>query len=122
MSTLDKIFYAMLLFIPAAIATFYLSFPPLAVFACAALAIVPLAKLIGESTRLTFAALCIGDNFTMGIDDAIKAAEFVRCSEILGLHYNTFAPIKIDAPAAVGKFKAARQNLHLLAPGASHNF
>ena len=79
-------------------------------------------KLIGESTRLTFAALCIGDNFTMGIDDAIKAAEFVRCSEILGLHYNTFAPIKIDAPAAVGKFKAARQNLHLLAPGASHNF
>ena len=79
-------------------------------------------KLIGESTRLTFAALCIGDNFTMGIDDAIKAAEFVRCNEILGLHYNTFPPIKIDALAAVEKFKAARQNLHLLLPGESHNF
>jgi L-ascorbate metabolism protein UlaG (beta-lactamase superfamily) len=79
-------------------------------------------KLIGESTPLTFAALCIGDNFTMGIDDAVKAAEFVRCPEILGLHYNTFPPIKIDASAAIEKFKAARQHLHLLEPGESHSF
>lgn len=79
-------------------------------------------KLIGESTRLRFAALPIGDNFTMGIDDAIKAAEFVRCSEILGLHYNTFPPIHIDTAEAVRKFKAEQMNLHLLEPGASHNF
>ena len=79
-------------------------------------------KLIGESTRLLFAALPIGDNFTMGVDDAIKAAEFVRCQEVLGLHYNTFAPIKIDPPAAIEKFKAAHQRLHLLRPGESHNF
>jgi L-ascorbate metabolism protein UlaG (beta-lactamase superfamily) len=79
-------------------------------------------KLIGESTRLAFAALCIGDNFTMGVEDAIKAAEFVRCSEILGLHYNTFPPIQIDSSAAIARFKAARKNLHLLSPGESHNF
>ena len=79
-------------------------------------------KLIGESTRLTFAALPIGDNFTMGVDDAIKAAEFVRCREILGLHYNTFPPIKIDPLAAIEKFRAARQHLHLLLPGESHDF
>jgi len=79
-------------------------------------------KLIGESTRLTFAALCIWDCFTMGIDDAIKAAEFVRCREILGLHYNTFPPIKIDPPEAIARFKAARQHLHLLLPGESHSF
>jgi L-ascorbate metabolism protein UlaG (beta-lactamase superfamily) len=79
-------------------------------------------KLIGESARLAFAALPIGDNFTMGIDDAIKAAEFVRCHEILGLHYNTFPLIKIDPPAAIERFKAARQHLHLLLPGESHNF
>lgn len=79
-------------------------------------------KLIGESERLKFAALCIGDNFTMGVDDAIKAADFVRCSEVLGLHYNTFPPIKIDTQAAVTKFKAAHKNLHLLLPGESHNF
>jgi len=79
-------------------------------------------KLIGESTRLLFAALCIGDNFTMGIDDAIKAAEFVRCKEVLGLHYNTFPPIKIDPTGAIDRFKAAGQRLHLLAPGESHDF
>jgi L-ascorbate metabolism protein UlaG (beta-lactamase superfamily) len=79
-------------------------------------------KLIGESTRLAFAALCIGDNFTMGIEDAIKAADFVHCNEVLGLHYNTFPPIKIDSAAAVAQFKAAQKNLHLLLPGESHSF
>jgi L-ascorbate metabolism protein UlaG (beta-lactamase superfamily) len=79
-------------------------------------------KLIGESTKLAFAALCIGDNFTMGVDDAIKAAEFVRCEEILGVHYDTFPPIKIDHEAAVKKFHGAGKNLHLLKIGASHSF
>ena len=79
-------------------------------------------KLIGESTPLRFAALCIGDNFTMGIDDAIKAAQYVRCNEVLGLHYNTFPPIQIDSSSAVESFDAAHQHLHLLLPGESHNF
>jgi L-ascorbate metabolism protein UlaG (beta-lactamase superfamily) len=79
-------------------------------------------KLIGESTKLDFAALCIGDNFTMGVADAIKAAEFVRCNEILGLHYNTFPPIQIDSAAAMRAFDAAGKHLHLLLPGETHNF
>jgi len=79
-------------------------------------------KLIGESTGLDFAALCIGDNFTMGVADAIKAAEFVRCNQILGLHYNTFAPIQIDSAAAVHAFETAGKHLHLLLPGETHNF
>jgi len=79
-------------------------------------------KLIGESTKLTFAVLCIGDNFTMGIDDAIKAAEFVRCDQIMGVHYDTFPPIKIDAKAAVQKFKEAGKSLHLLSIGGVRNF
>lgn len=79
-------------------------------------------KLIGESTRLRFAALPIGDTFTMGVDDAIKAAEFLRCDEILGMHYNTFPPIRIDTADAVRRFKAAHKNLYLLLPGESHNF
>ena len=79
-------------------------------------------KLIGESSRLTFAALPLGDNFTMGIDDAIKAADFVGCSQILGLHFDTFPPISIDAQAAVARFKAAGKHLCLLHPGESHNF
>ncbi|MGA3282993.1 MAG: metal-dependent hydrolase [Verrucomicrobiota bacterium] len=79
-------------------------------------------KLIGESTKLKFAALCIGDNFTMGPDDAVKAAKFVRCNEILGVHYDTFPPIKIDHAAAQEKFKAAGKVLHLLPPGQTHDF
>ena len=79
-------------------------------------------KLIGESTKLKFAALCIGDNFTMGVEEAVKAADFVRCKEILGLHYNTFPPIQIDKAAAVKKFEAAHKRLHLLLPGESGNF
>jgi L-ascorbate metabolism protein UlaG (beta-lactamase superfamily) len=79
-------------------------------------------KLIGESSRLSFAALCVGDNFTMGVDDAIKAAEFVKCDQVLGVHYDTFPPIKIDHADAVKKFEAAGKKLHLLAIGASHHF
>ena len=79
-------------------------------------------KLIGESTLLKFAVLCIGDNFTMGSDDAVKAAEFVRCKEVLGVHYDTFPPIKIDHAMAVEKFRAAGKTLHLLPPGAARDF
>ena len=79
-------------------------------------------KLIGESTPLVFAALCIGDNFTMGIEDAIKAADFVRCNEVLGVHYDTFPPIKIDHREAVSQFAAAGKRLHLVKPGESHEF
>jgi L-ascorbate metabolism protein UlaG (beta-lactamase superfamily) len=79
-------------------------------------------KLIGDSTELAFAALPIGDNFTMGVSDALKAAEFVGCSRVLGLHYNTFPPIQIDTQAACGLFKAAGRQLVLLAPGESRNF
>jgi L-ascorbate metabolism protein UlaG (beta-lactamase superfamily) len=79
-------------------------------------------KLIGESTPLKSAALCIGDNFTMGPDDAVKAAEFVRCNEVLGVHYDTFPPIKIDHAVAVEKFRSAGKILHLLRPGEAYNF
>jgi L-ascorbate metabolism protein UlaG (beta-lactamase superfamily) len=79
-------------------------------------------KLIGESTRLTFAALCIGGNFTMDAADAVKAASFIDCNEIVGVHYDTFPPIKIDHEAARQKFQAAGKKLHLLKIGATRQF
>ncbi|HZI32005.1 MAG TPA: metal-dependent hydrolase [Candidatus Binatia bacterium] len=79
-------------------------------------------KLIGESTKLKFAALCVGDNFTMGPDDAVKAAAFVGCDQILGVHFDTFPPIKIDHAAAKEKFLAVNKTLHLLRPGESVDF
>jgi len=74
-------------------------------------------KLIGETTVLKFAALCIGDNFTMGYEDAARAAEFVKCTEVLGLHYDTFPPIRIDHAAAIQHFANQGRRLHLLQPG-----
>jgi L-ascorbate metabolism protein UlaG (beta-lactamase superfamily) len=79
-------------------------------------------KLIGESFRLDFACLPIGDNFTMGVEDAIRAAQFVNCKRVLGLHYDTFPPIKIDREEAVAKFKSADVGLVLLKPGEAANF
>jgi L-ascorbate metabolism protein UlaG (beta-lactamase superfamily) len=74
-------------------------------------------KLIGESTPLRFAVFNIGDNFTMGVEDAIKAAEFVRCSRVVGVHFNTFPPIALDPAEAVRKFKAAGKDLVLVGIG-----
>jgi len=76
-------------------------------------------QLIPIATTLNFAVLCIGDNFTMGVDDAIRAAEFVNCTRILGVHYDTFPPIKIKRGEARTKFKEKGKTLHLLAPGES---
>jgi len=79
-------------------------------------------KLIGESTRLNWAALCIGDNFTMGIDDAVRAAQFVNCTRVLGVHYDTFGFIKIDHREAVEKFAAVGIELKLMRIGDSAEF
>jgi len=76
-------------------------------------------KLIGETTRLNFAALCIGDTFTMGVDDALRAAEWVGATHVLGVHYDTFPPIKINHAVARQKFAQAGKTLHLPAIGES---
>jgi L-ascorbate metabolism protein UlaG (beta-lactamase superfamily) len=74
-------------------------------------------KLIGEYKKMNFALLPIGNNFTMGIDNAIIAAEFIRCDRIIGLHYDTFGYIKIDRREAVDKFSRAGRELFLPAIG-----
>jgi L-ascorbate metabolism protein UlaG (beta-lactamase superfamily) len=54
-------------------------------------------KLIGETNKIDYAFLPVGDNFTMGIDDAVKAAGFLNAEYIIPVHYNTFDIIKADA-------------------------
>lgn len=53
-------------------------------------------KLIGEMNAVDYMLLPIGDNFTMGIDDAVKAVELVNPKIAVPIHYNTFPPIKAD--------------------------
>jgi L-ascorbate metabolism protein UlaG (beta-lactamase superfamily) len=70
-------------------------------------------KLVGEQTQLGFAVLCIGDFFTMGVADAVRAAEFVGASKVVGVHYDTFPPIKLDREAAQRAFRDAGRELLL---------
>jgi L-ascorbate metabolism protein UlaG (beta-lactamase superfamily) len=70
-------------------------------------------KLIGEQTKLRFAVLPIGDFFTMGIEDALRAADLVAATKIVGVHYDTFPPIKIDHEAASHAARAAGKELLL---------
>jgi L-ascorbate metabolism protein UlaG (beta-lactamase superfamily) len=76
-------------------------------------------QLIPRWGKLDFAILPIGDNFTMGIDDAIAAAEMIQCQNIVGVHYDTFGFIKIDHEKAKKAFADAGLNLHLIKIGES---
>lgn len=78
-------------------------------------------KLIGEYRSIDFAFLPIGDNYTMGVDNAILASEFINCSRIVGMHYDTFDYIKIDKNEAISKFQRSGKELNLLAIGESIN-
>ena len=54
-------------------------------------------RLIGEVGGVDLAILPIGDNFTMGPDEAMVAAQFVKAKHVLPSHYNTFPVIEVDA-------------------------
>lgn len=66
---------------------------------------------------LTAAVLPIGDNFTMGYEDAAIAADFIECKQIIGSHYDTFGWIKIDHEQAKKSFSDKGKELILLAIG-----
>jgi L-ascorbate metabolism protein UlaG (beta-lactamase superfamily) len=53
-------------------------------------------KLIGEINPLDVAILPIGDNFTMGIDDAVKAVEFLNPKLAIPIHFGTWGVIDAD--------------------------
>ncbi|WP_310993784.1 metal-dependent hydrolase [Aequorivita marina] len=76
-------------------------------------------KLIPLYTKLDLAILPIGDNFTMGVDDAIIASDFVECDKVMGVHYDTFGYIEIDHKAAKRKFYEAGKDLMLFEIGES---
>jgi L-ascorbate metabolism protein UlaG (beta-lactamase superfamily) len=57
--------------------------------------------------------LPVGDFFTMGIDDAIVASDWVECNKVIGCHFDTFPPIEIDQMQAIGKFESKGKTLIL---------
>jgi L-ascorbate metabolism protein UlaG (beta-lactamase superfamily) len=78
-------------------------------------------KLIAMAFNLDLAILPIGDNFTMGVDDAIVASDFLECNQVLGYHYDTFGFIEIDKQEARAKFDSKSKSLLLLDIGSTLN-
>lgn len=79
-------------------------------------------RLIAELNGPFDAALLpIGDNFTMGIDDAVKAAEFIGARMHLPMHFNTFEQIAVDPQEFRRKAAAAGQAVTILEPGGAYS-
>jgi L-ascorbate metabolism protein UlaG (beta-lactamase superfamily) len=76
-------------------------------------------KLIPLRTKLDLAILPIGSNFTMDVEDAILASDFIECDKIMGYHYDTFGYIEINQQEAIRKFFDHGKDLMLLEIGQS---
>ncbi len=75
-------------------------------------------KLIGEMNGpIDYMLLPIGDNFTMNITDAVRAAELVRPKIAIPIHYNTFDVIKADPQEFKKKVEAVGINSRVLEYG-----
>jgi L-ascorbate metabolism protein UlaG (beta-lactamase superfamily) len=65
---------------------------------------------------IELAAVPIGDNFTMGPDDALKAVKLLHPKRVFPIHYDTFPPIEQDAAAWVARVNAETDTEALLVP------
>lgn len=71
--------------------------------------------------KVDIALLPIGDNFTMGPEDAVTAVEFIKPKVVVPIHYNTWPIIEQDGEAfkvAVGE----RAHVEVMAPGGTYEF
>jgi L-ascorbate metabolism protein UlaG (beta-lactamase superfamily) len=65
---------------------------------------------IGSLNSIDIAFLPIGDNFTMGPDDAVKAAQMLQAKTVIPMHYNTWPLIEQNPEAFAEKLKAVGIN------------
>jgi L-ascorbate metabolism protein UlaG (beta-lactamase superfamily) len=79
-------------------------------------------QLIGQLHRIDVALLPIGDNFTMGIDDAARAVEFLKPKVVIPMHYDTFDVIKADPQRFARQAAASGAKVEVLSIGASFEF
>ena len=79
-------------------------------------------ELVGRYEEPTLAILPIGDTFTMGVTDAIRCSDLVRCDKVIGMHYDTFPPIEIDKEDSKRRFAAMNKELILMDVGETFMF
>lgn len=71
--------------------------------------------------RVDVAMLPIGDRYTMGPEDAVRAVEMIKPEVVIPMHYNTWPPIAQD-PEAFKKAVGERARVEILQPGESFEF
>ena len=76
-------------------------------------------KLIGERHAIDLVMLPIGDNFTMGISDALYALQLVNPKKVVPMHYNTFPVIEVDVNEFTSGAKKMGYECIVLNPGES---
>lgn len=69
--------------------------------------------------KLDFCVLPIGDNFTMGYEDAIIASDYLQCDTVIAYHYDTFGYIVVDKEKVKKAFKEAGKKIIFLEIGES---
>jgi len=72
-------------------------------------------QLIPQGSPVSFSIMPIGDNFTMGYEDAVRATHMIGSHTVVGVHYNTFPYIVIDTEKAKQHFQ--QNGLELKLPG-----
>jgi len=77
-------------------------------------------KLIGEMNKLDLALIPIGDNFTMGIEDAVKATEFLNPKMVIPMHFDTFEVIKQNPEVFANRLKDSNTKVKILKIGESY--
>ncbi len=77
--------------------------------------------LIGERHPIDLALLPIGDNYTMGIDDAVEAVRLLKPRKVIPMHYNTFDLIRVNAEEFARKVREKTSTEPIiLQPGESY--
>ena len=76
-------------------------------------------KLIGDMNKIDLAFLPIGDNFTMGVDDAVKAVEFLHPKKVVPIHYKTWQVIDSEPTEFAKKLKGSGTEVVIIKPGES---
>ena len=80
-------------------------------------------KLIGRKDSIDYALLPIGDNYTMGLEDAALAAQWLNTANVVPIHYDTWPVIEQD----VNKYQeltesSTRAHVHIIHPGETMEF
>lgn len=78
--------------------------------------------LVSKWAEINFAVFPIGDVLTMGADDAVEAAKFVKTNIVIGVHFDTFGFIQIDKEKTIDIFEKSGITVYIPEVGTCFQF